>query len=159
MARGVSHHPIICAKGTPFQGMRYGGKAMEKSGCRVNKWWIRRYNGVVSCVRRHQGEDVSLVASRGNSVWQRSLLTHLAQAIVATNHRMHLASWALIFCAWYPDATATHLAQHIFLLMHSYSTHFHLTFKLLPWKSSSLLPKQSSQFGGYNLKLTYWTGK
>ena len=44
-------------------------------------------------------------------------LTHLVQASVATNHRMHLASWALISRAWYPDATAAHLAQGIFLLM------------------------------------------
>ena len=44
-------------------------------------------------------------------------VTHLAQASVAMNQRMHLASWALISRAWYPDATAAHLAQAIFLLM------------------------------------------
>ena len=44
-------------------------------------------------------------------------LTHLAQASVATNHRTHLAPWALISRAWYPDATAADLAQAIFLLM------------------------------------------
>ena len=44
-------------------------------------------------------------------------LTHLAQASVATNHRRHLVSWALIFRALYPDAAAALLAQGIFLLM------------------------------------------
>jgi len=44
-------------------------------------------------------------------------LMHLAQAIVATSHRTLLASWALIFCSCYPDATAAHLVQHSFLLM------------------------------------------
>ena len=44
-------------------------------------------------------------------------LTHQAQASVATNHRTHLASWAPISHAWYPDATVVHLAQGIFLLM------------------------------------------
>ena len=46
-------------------------------------------------------------------------LTHLTQASVATNHRTHMASRALISHAWYPDATAAHLAQAIFLLMMS----------------------------------------
>ena len=36
---------------------------------------------------------------------------------MATNHKTHLASWALRSRAWYPDATAAHLAQGIFLLM------------------------------------------
>ena len=44
-------------------------------------------------------------------------LMHLAQVSMATNHRTHLASWAPISCAWYPDATAAHLTQGIFLLM------------------------------------------
>ena len=65
----------------------------------------------------NRGKVLLLVASRGYSVWQRSLLMHLVQARVATNHRTHLASWALIFRARYPEATATHLAQDIFLLM------------------------------------------
>ena len=46
-------------------------------------------------------------------------LMHLAQVSMATNHRTHLASWAPISCAWYPDATAAHLTQGIFLLMHN----------------------------------------
>ena len=45
---------------------------------------------------------------------------HLAQESAATNHRTHLASWAPIFCAWYPDAKAARLAQGIFLLMEPY---------------------------------------
>ena len=60
---------------------------------------------------------MSLLVSRCNSVWQRSLLTHLAQESVATNHRTHLASWAPIFCTWNPDAKAVRLVQGIFLLM------------------------------------------
>jgi len=61
---------------------------------------------------------LSLVVSRGNCVWQRALLTHMAQASVPSSHRRVLASWALIFRSWYPDATAAHLGQHTFLLMY-----------------------------------------
>ena len=61
-----------------------------------------------------RGKVVSLLASRSNSVWQQSLLTHLAHESVATNHRIHLASWGSIFCAWYPDSKAARLAQGIF---------------------------------------------
>ena len=64
-----------------------------------------------------RGKVVLVLASRCNSVWQRSLLTHLAQQSVATNHRTHLASWAPIFSAWSPYANAARLAQSIFLLM------------------------------------------
>ena len=72
---------------------------------------------------------MSLLASRCNSVWQRSRLTHLAQESVATNHRTHLASWAPIFCAWYPDAKAACLAQGICLLMYEFLCSYRGAFK------------------------------
>ena len=47
-------------------------------------------------------------------------LTHLGQASGATNYRTHPESWALIFRAWYPYATAAYLVQGLFLLMYFY---------------------------------------
>jgi len=73
-----------------------------------------------------RGKVFSLVASRANCVWQRALPTHLVQASVATSYRTLLASWALIFHAWYPNVTAAHLARHTFLLIFKVS--FTITF-------------------------------
>ena len=61
-----------------------------------------------------RGKVVSLVASRGNCVWQQSLLTHRTQVSVVTNDKTHLVSWQLIFHAWYHDTTAAHPAQLTF---------------------------------------------
>ena len=71
----------------------------------------------MNCGWRHQGEGY-VASSVQREIGMATLpLTHRAQASVATNHGTHLASWVLISRAWYPDATAAHLAQSIFLLM------------------------------------------
>ena len=72
----------------------------------------------MNCVWRHQGEGY-VASSVQREIDMTTLpLTHRAQASVATNHGTHLASWALISRAWYPDTTAAHPAQGIFLLMY-----------------------------------------
>ena len=71
----------------------------------------------MNCVRRHQGEGYLASRVQREMCMAMLPLMHLAQLSMATNHRTHLASWAPISRAWYPDATAAHLMQGIFLLM------------------------------------------
>ena len=71
----------------------------------------------MSCIRTHQEDGYVATGVQREMCMATLPLADLAQASMATNHRTHLASWALTSRAWYPYATAVHLAQGIFLLM------------------------------------------